>query len=451
MTTTMRRSTRWFAAFLAWLAFASVAWAGYDGRRAELRDKLALTQLAGDFERQKLVEAIDKYIAARNEGLTELVRVVEESGSSYTDQERKWLDRVATIRRDLATDIGDSLKDVPTPSVGGLGFRQIVFVEEDKFLNGLVAVKVAEARDQIVVNHKNVEEMTRVLDEKWSRLRADDQSFDDNEKRVVEDLKTLRDEAVTRVAWERRNFKDKLATAVQKLTGIPRPDTIPEWIEVPLQLLKEGSEWWLKTRDSFDVQRERYSGYVAGERGGILVLFKGIRDETQSFVEKNKFDQMKKRYEEARSKLDDWRSSTSTSGQRRDADAFGADVLAKLSSHLSATENVFNAFVRAHEYKFFGPVGPSVREELVKKKIWEDRVRMLEAQDLESRLREWRSDTDNWWLVDMSPLPSETREWLKGLIKDRVAQIVDAEERVRAWNLKIGATFDRRAIDDDVK
>jgi hypothetical protein len=445
---------RWLAAvWLAWVALAGVAFAGYDARRAELRDKLATTQeITGQNERRLLTEAIDKYIASRNEILQRLVAVVEESSDNYTQQEQKWREQISTLRADLAVDIGDSLHDQPAPSLPALVFRQTVLSEEDKFINGLTDIKVADARDQIILNRKNVAELKKNLEEKWRSLREQDQSLDDNEKQAVEELKGLVDEAINRVASERRELKDKVARIVNNATKFPRPDgLLPEWADIFLQLVEQGTDQWLEARNDFEARVQKYQGWVAGERGGILVLFKSMRDLTQDFVDKNKFELMKKRYEEARGKLDSWRSASATSGQRRDADDFAGDVLTKLSVHLAADEAVFNELVRAHEHRFFGPISPDVREELVETKIWEDRIKSVTGRDLETRLREWRNDTDNLWYVDMSPLTSEMRDYLRGFFKERVHKIVEAEQSLENYNEKLKGYFDRKVLDDDLK
>lgn len=192
----LKQMSRWSAAFVAWLALAGVAWAGYDARGAELRNQLA-QQVPDLAERAYLAKAVDDYIASRNQALTGLLDLVADDSTSNTNQEQKWKDRVAGVRGDLAKIVGDSLKDEATPTVAGLSFRAVVLNDEVNFFKALgdddsgTAVLAAAARDAAVDNHQKLVEFTANLDEKWRAMLEQDKSLDDGERSVTDDLKSL--------------------------------------------------------------------------------------------------------------------------------------------------------------------------------------------------------------------------------------------------------------------
>ena len=62
-----------------------------------------------------------------------------------------------------------------------------------------------------------------------------------------------------------------------------------------------------------------------------------------------------------------------------------------LEAHLSEAGDTFNGFVARHNLKFFGPVGPDIRDLLVETEVWLEQAESVSDLDLESLLSTWRS------------------------------------------------------------
>jgi len=467
----------WFvvAWFGVWMWGAGLAFAGYDARASELRAilarKLAQKELTDEKERDVLARALDDYLRARTQCLEDLVRIVEETSQSRTEQERAWDDRLGGCKQD-ASRLGDAIKSISgTPSVGAFNFVNLTQVEEEKFFSGLERVQVGERRDHLIENQKNVTDMSQRLDEKWRSLFEQDNSIDEHEKQIVDEIGEIIDRAYDAADRERRTIKEKLVAGVDQAVKVVKKYNKPlvyllgaltgadlEQLKQAIEVIKGSepavdafSKIYLKTNEEYIARSNEYARLLQSERGGIYILFGSIRQDTEEFVKKNGFDQAKLEYRAAVDAMASWTSGTATSAQRSDADAFGRDVLGKLSNHLAETEKRFNEFVSRHKGKFFGPIAPDIKESIAETRVWEDWDRMIRGKSLDARLRQWRSEANTFFTVSLSGLTSDDEEFLRGFLKPRVEELVRSLVEAEKIPDKFHHDFDRHSLGDELK
>ncbi len=171
---------------------------------------------------------------------------------------------------------------------------------------------------------------------------------------------------------------------------------------------------------------------LMGQELGLLIIFNKTREDTKLFVEQNNFAAMKTLYGEADSALKSF-AGVGTSGQRSDSSDFVASVTGYLSKHVSEGETIFNTFVSKHNLKFFGPLGPDIKEALAETQVWVAEADKLVGNDLESLLSGWRDETKNSFFgVNLS-----------------VDGITDAEREFITSQLGRDLETLRKAIDDN--
>jgi len=156
-------------------------------------------------------------------------------------------------------------------------------------------------------------------------------------------------------------------------------------------------------------------------------------------------------YQSATDRLSAWTSSSSTAGQRSDADTFSKKVLENLSAHLSATEKTFNEFTSKHYGRFFGPMAPDIKDALTETETWKEWHRVMQGKNLDSRLRQWRSEANTFFAVSSSGLSDADKEYLPSLIQERVNEFVESLDDAASIADRFQRDFDRRDTENDIK
>jgi hypothetical protein len=459
------------ALLLSWLVAAHAAWAGYDARAGELKNRLDTLKFVDDFT--TLERAVNDYMKARNEGLDDLVHLIEDD-SADKKQQSSWNDRVDRMRTEAqrVTDAGKSMRGGPSTLV--INFLNTFGAEEGKFLEALKTMEVPKRRDFILENRKNVKEMTEKREIEWRALFDQDNAIDEHEKAIYDQVSDLIDRSFDQADKEQRTTKEQLVDGVQRLTRFAKdwgkplimgfsavvglPPDIKHAVDEALRVLKEAekpisvfAKIYLKVNEDYLSRSSAYASEMRSERGGVYVLFGSLRASTEDFVRKNDYALAKQEYFNAESDLRNWRSVLYTSALQSDADSFGKDVLSKLSNHLHQTETVFNDFVGRHKGKFFGPIGPDIEESLTESRVWEDRVKAMDGKDLEGKLRQWRSEANTFFSVSMSGLTDSDQAELRKWIQPRVDELVKALEQAGTLSAQLHKDFDRRDLKNDLR
>jgi hypothetical protein len=310
-------------------------------------------------------------------------------------------------------------------------------------LEALGKANAGAARDVIVENGRVVKEMTELLETKWEGLLDLDGTYDEQEKAAVRDLQQLVREAMHEVARDQATLVSKLVIAKDERKA---KRTVAVGLMDAIKLAMRGSiEGLAKTTGEYPKVRKRLQDAMKSEQGGVFFLFKDVRGDTDLFLRKNEFGKAKAAYEDARGGLDRAKSACATSGQKEDVDALSRAVLEKLSGHLSRTEATQNSFMKEHEKKFFGPVGPDIANALLETGQWVEWERQFQALDLDALARRWRSDASGFYSSQLGSIPGEDREVLRGMVKQDLERFVKlSDELAREYDETIALLASRR-------
>jgi hypothetical protein len=243
--------------------------------------------------------------------------------------------------------------------------------------------------------------------------------------------------------------------------------------------MKDYTKLWLRTNEEFLKRVNTYRELVQAEAGGVYVLFSQTYTDTQRFVEEHGYDVAKGLYKHAVESLNAWVAKQPSGPVRDDAESFAKDCLERISMNLSRTETTFNEFVSRHKDKFFGPVGPSIKEALSERQSWDLYLSNLRSKDVESKLRQFRAEATTFFTVDIdgpvsknideirfredllnddeqraciAELDRYTSE-IKRQLQERVEELVKAmEESERTLSDdELEELFDRIAVEDKIK
>ena len=201
----------------------------------------------------------------------------------------------------------------------------------------------------------------------------------------------------------------------------------PEWLKITLYALSELKDF-LKPWEKLQLeQRKGQYDTLLGREAAVHVLFRQTWQDTQDFARDNGFEAAKTLYSKARESLDRWSGGLPSGGVRDDAETFARYCLEQLSWILARTEASFNDFVNRHKGKFFGAISDEIRESLCEFKSWEIELNGVQGLDLETRLRQYYSDANKFFVVDLEgPLswPEKTLREREDLSSDDKAELV---------------------------
>ncbi|HLL21258.1 MAG TPA: hypothetical protein VK427_03960 [Kofleriaceae bacterium] len=313
--------------------------------------------------------------------------------------------------------------------------------------------------------------MSQKLDEKWRYLFDQDNSLDEYQKKIVEQIGALIDRSFDESDQARRTIRERLTGTVHEVAkftkkyGKPIKELLSALPSAEAKMLAQAvdgvtkladpidayAKIYMKTNADYIARAAEYATVLQSERGGIYVLFGGFRRDTDEFLKTSGFDHAKIEYQLAKDALAAWASSTQTSAQRSDAEAFGKDVLAKLGNHLSFMEARYNDFVSRHRGKFFGPIAPDIKEALAETRVWEDWNRLIQGKSLDAKLRQWRSEANTFFTVSLGELGSDDQEYLRKLIQERTNELARALEDAAKIPERFRRDFDRSRLSDELK
>ena len=412
----------------------------YDQRKTELNIQVTeLFEQLDSGERLYLPLAIGNYTNAVHNGLEALLRILEDTRLDLLKSQ--WEEQIKTMRAALAQTIGDvfSANSSSKPSAAAADFRVRVLIEEHRFLNGLDAKNIGFMRDLLIAHQTNLEDYTQILNKKWSTISDQNSLISEGERRILEETQKAMDEAAKQVAATRREILEHLAASIVYLNDLPKKipvggglakKFILEWIGGHATLVakvvsnvSKVLKYLLEKNPWFKQRVATYKNTIETHSNGVLVVYRQTREDAEEFVRDNGFEKAKQYYSDARDALERWQSDVSTPAQKACASEFTQGALSRLSNHLSKTERTFNTFVSTHQFKFFGPLGPDIREALAQEKMWEYANAGMRSTDLESRLREWYREPVDVWAVDLERAFSYSEAEIANLPPDVKAEV----------------------------
>lgn len=428
----MKRAILIVALLLLWAP--GTALADYDARKREVLEVLERAAVT-DQERTTLRAALDRYFPSREDCLDALVGIVSKPDKG--EQEPMFLARSLMCQSGASQALGDAIDDIDDPTVAALGFVTLLATEEAAFYQSLSAITVADARDQIVMVRSNLADMTNALDKKWETILNEDKSLDERAKKMADDIRSDYDAVVRAAADAHPEAKEAISEWVKKYAeneaspDIPTPSAT---LDALLAALKYAVvpliETWQSTNTRSEARVRAYKATFASEIR-ILIMFKDVRKEVREFLATNDWPRAEAAHAQARSSLDSFVSSAKTSGQSSDASELRRNLLEKLAIHLRDGADVYASFVGKHQGRFFGVLGPDVKEALVEHHEWERNASILNGYGLDTKLRAWHESTTNFFHADLSRLPSKVRDEVKVLLRAIIEQLIKEQDTAR--------------------
>lgn len=389
--------SRWWCVLVAVLTL-NVAFVFANDRLEEMQEAIEERLEEGD-ERDAFLEAVEEYIEERNDALSDLVDLILRSDDG--EVEGAW----QSIVSDLGYLPGLADADDDLESSEALYLYDEFIEQEEEWVSALSVMETAAYRDDMVAMRIRLVNMTQLLETKWQGFLNDDGAIDEKQYQALADIYGILSQMAGQSDGKRKAVRDSIQVVVELLGQFDViPGSVPsevagaitQAIGVIGETVKVYNEYATAVEEIRPKIRE-----LAGQELGLLVLFNETRMDTQLFVEQNGYDIMKELFDEAVEELEDF-EDIGTDGQQEDAAIVVEALVDALEDRLADGGNVYNAFVAKHNLKFFGPVGPDIREYLVDTKAWLEDTERVNDLDLEDVLSAWRSDLNSFFGVSLS-------------------------------------------------
>lgn len=420
-------------------------------RLEEMQEAIEERLEAGD-ERDAFLEAVEEYIDERNDALSDLVDLI--LNPSESEQEGAW----RSIVSDLGYLPGLADADDDLESSEALYLYDEFIEQEEEWVSALSVLETAAYRDDMVALRIRLVNMTQLLETKWQGFLNDDGAIDEKQYQALADIYGILSEMAGQSDGKRKAVRDSIQVVADLLGQVDViPGSVPgevasaitQAIGVIGETVKIYNEYATAVEEIRPKVRE-----LAGQELGLLVLFNETRKDTQLFVDQNGYDVMKDLFDEAVEELDDF-EDVGTDGQQEDAGIVVEALVDALEDRLAEGGDVYNAFVAKHNLKFFGPVGPDIREYLVDTKAWLADTERVNDLDLEDVLSAWRSDLNSFFGVSLSAsgITDYERQFLQEQLRNDLAALqreID-EEGVAFSTENLMLIRDRREIEAAIR
>ncbi len=420
-------------------------------RLEEMQEAIEERLEAGD-ERDAFLEAVEEYIDERNDALSDLVDLI--LNPSESEQEGAW----RSIVSDLGYLPGLADADDDLESSEALYLYDEFIEQEEEWVSALSVLETAAYRDDMVALRIRLVNMTQLLETKWQGFLNDDGAIDEKQYQALADIYGILSEMAGQSDGKRKAVRDSIqvvADLLGQVDVIPGsvPGEVASAITQAIGVIGETAKIYNEYATAVEEIRPKVRE-LAGQELGLLVLFNETRKDTQLFVDQNGYDVMKDLFDEAVEELDDF-EDVGTDGQQEDAGIVVEALVDALEDRLAEGGDVYNAFVAKHNLKFFGPVGPDIREYLVDTKAWLADTERVNDLDLEDVLSAWRSDLNSFFGVSLSAsgITDYERQFLQEQLRNDLAALqreID-EEGVAFSTENLMLIRDRREIEAAIR
>lgn len=408
---------------------SSDALAAFDARPSAVLvalDKLELD----DAEHDAIEDALEDYFDDRERCLEALLKLLE--SKDEREQEPAFVNRAESCHSSGAKLLGEALDDLDEPSGKAIEFLATLKVEENKFFVALRKLSVvAQQRDAIVALKVRMREKTDALVEKWYGLEGRDQSVDKDLSDAVVKIDNQVEKLIEATARQLKTAKQKWAAAVHELGENRGAAGLPGVAGVAVEAGRKAVGAAAGKLLTFSQQARQFAAAMVNSRRsevGILAIFNTVREDVEEFLEVSDFPIARQAFEQATNWAHGFVGNVSAPGQKDDASDFRKDAVDSVADRLEEAEEIFKKFVANNEKKFFGPVGPNIKEALIEKRDTDRWRRMLQAHGLEAKLRAWHSEADNLLGVDISGLTKEQRAELRRRLEPVLEEYAEAIE-----------------------
>lgn len=391
-------------------------------------------------ERKVLEAAISDYVSSRNAFLDAMLSLVVDD--SPGERRQAWTNAAANFGPVAGRTFGDRIDELDNASEQARRFCAQAEDDEAEFVAALANAKdLGEARDFLVRYLASVTAQGQRLEEAWDEALDEQHDHAEEQRRLVQEAERVMEKAARTAAERGRELAERIASAVNLLNtalaiaGAGTKLIAPQLAEVLAainntvkQLLAEFNLLNPALRDRLDAYRKQ----LRTDTDVMVVLLKQYRDETQEFIEQFGYEYMLDKAEAADDALSRLLAGCATDGQKADAAAF-VDVARRANqARRDAGQKVWDDFVKKHERKFMGVLGPSEKAELLGGTDWDEELKDLQHPHLLSFLEEWRDRSRTQILLTKA----EQLRLLVGPLADDLVEPMS--EELSAWHKRAG-------------
>jgi hypothetical protein len=420
--------------------------ADYDQRLSELKTELEKDTTFPQGERDKVLKSYASYLETRNGALRELTELVgNRDKGKKEEQQKNIVAKIGSKLTDIAREISPIASNTLFPGFAGL-YKKF-YIDEITFIERLEKSNFVKRRDQINELRVKIIELQDNLESKWQENLNIDKGLDERQTAAANEVKFQIGKFIEEMAEKNKTFTELTAKVVDK-TGVAGP--ITEVLGKLGDVIDLSAENVLRVQKSIEERLRVYQSLVDYEKNGVLILFTETYLGTQKYIKENGYDTAKSYYALADTENKNLQEN-GTSAQRNDAKDFFDKTLRQLSdTNLRDMEDAFKAFIAKHENKFFGPIGPDIKEQLLETRSWERYKSELEGLDLESKLRRWRDDNEERFLkLNLTDTTEVNRKRIKDFLELHFKKLNDAIRILQYFSdgKKISQVFDRKEIE----
>ena len=453
-----------FALLLVLLSLISLAIAGeYDSNKrfSELKEEAEKTAGLKPNELEELIKTYSEYNKARNEGFSSILENLRAKDVAL--RVPKYNENINTLLKKTEDRDSDMRKLPESAYKLYLSFKN----KEIEYLNAMKDLKIGTSRDSLVYLNANLEDYTKNLKIKWDNLLNQDQNYDEQEKKISDEIQEIFRKVAQDVAGSRTTSQEK----IKKFTESMIKASVGSAVQISsavLQLfadfMKEQTDIEDKTigrllnnKEEVRTRAATLRNYYDIEKRGIFVLFDGTYFDTKKFINDNALNAAKPVFEQA-IKDTETLASIGTSGQKDDGKKLGEAAASIFNDHFNTIKATFNKFVLENEGIFFGPVGPKLKDALLETKTWQDENNETQQINLEGLLRSYREGLKGDYepiFVNISGLSSTDRSLIEDRLKTIMTKIRDAikqsEDEMSNNNMQQLLLEERKAMEKDLE
>lgn len=403
--------------------------ASYEKRKKELKNAISIlvTPLSNEFT--LLDKAVDEYIKARDEVLTDMYSIAADVSDNLRASD--WKEKLAKGREALRKNLEEALRSVSVPGKAALDFQNKTVNDENIFWKTFESLDVGPHRDVLMLRRKHLQAYHKELDEKWSATVNENRPFLEDCRRATKELLEHVDRAIEQTAGLLLKAKNASADAYTELkeaqeyiSSTPAGAAlIAEIRAYLLQANRRYKDTIETTEQTLDVMRHVWKAEYEMRaslfrqslisKARVLSAVPNARRVTNEFLEKGGVEVARKEYEELSKAIEHWSNELPTDGLKDDARDIARELTAKLNEHIKEMDKAFTEFTAKHKGKLFGEMAGDIERELIDYENGEYFVSLMSGRGLETKLREWNVDGRRAMELDFEEIFRQMEERLR--------------------------------------
>jgi hypothetical protein len=471
--------------------------ASYEKRKKELEDVLKLAGKDMPAEEPVLTKAVEEYIKAREEVLTDLLRLAADISENTVAT--AWFDKLTKGQEASKNTLGNALRSVTTPTPAALMFQQTAMNYENTFWKTLEALDIGVRRNELTMMRKDMLSYHKELQVNWEAINSENRPLLEDSRKAIKEIVDSVDKYIGQTDpyyVQVRNAAGDLNTAAKDLlksvedkvrdnAGEKKGDFLIALAKAYIQKQEGKAKDTIKSLqqilDYFSAMKAEYEQRIRFYRDRVIAEARVLsavpqkRRVTDEFLQKSGVEVVKQQYLELNSAIERWSNDLPTNGLKDDAKEFGKVLAAGLFGQVAEMQKAFDAFVTQHKGHLLGELASDAEKELVDDRYAEDFVSALAGRGLDAKFRDWNADGRRLLELDLEDafrgiedrlrdepdeLRREIRAYLEGFkdelkrnIKEWIEKVQKSSDEVLAtYGLqKVRMDFDRKPLLDVVR